>query len=108
MWLRYLYGAPMSREWHATMARYVLPLLTLLLVALLLSVRNSHPAVQQPDSLPAVVLGAALVALLVWLVVEVGRYSARQRGASHGNRLYSRIPPPRRRAKLGRGKHRTW
>lgn len=109
-WLRYLYGARLSRDWHATAARYVIPLLTPILVVLFV-IRPPAPA-QQPHSHPqdvglAVVLGIALAALFVWLVVEVGRYSTRDRGLSHSSRPYYGIPSRGRRAKTRRGKNGT-
>ena len=84
-WLRYLYGAPWSRDWHATMVRYLVPVLMPILVVLFIVMSVTHSAaVQQPDTHPpdvgfALGLGIALAALLVWLVVEVGRYRARHR-----------------------------
>jgi hypothetical protein len=98
-WLRYLYGAPMSRDWHATMVRYLVPFLMPILVVLFISMSITHRAEQQPDTYPpdvgfAVGLGIALVLLLVWLVVEVGRYRAHHR---------RRRDEPR----LGEGKNRA-
>jgi hypothetical protein len=108
-WVRHLYGAPrMYRDWEV---RYLVPFLILIVVvgSIFLSVTHGV-APQQPDSYPpevglALVLGITLVALVAWLVIEVGRYGARHRSASHGNRPYSHIASPQRRARPGRGKN---
>ena len=83
-WLRYLYGAPMSRDWHAAMVRYLVPFMMPILVVLFISMSVTHRAAAQPDTYPpdvglAFFLGIALVLFLWWLVVEVGRYRAHHR-----------------------------
>lgn len=82
-WLRYLYGAPMSRDWHATMVRYLLPFLSVITVALQisLSIHEQQMGIYHADS-PVLVnfalgCGVVLAALVAWLVVEVRRYRAR-------------------------------
>lgn len=111
-WLRYLYGARMSRDSHATAARYVLPILSVISVVPFIFMGIQHPTtINQPDTRPADVgffLGLHIVtaALAVWLVIEVGRYRTRTRDVSHRNQSYSRVTPPHRRAKIRRGKNK--
>lgn len=111
-WLRYLYGALLpARDWEV---RCVIPCLSALIAIILIPMTIQNRAtIMQPDmrsldmsfALGLHVVSAALVA---WLLVEVGRYRTRPRNASHGNRSYSRIAPPRwRRAKIGKGKNRS-
>jgi hypothetical protein len=107
-WLRYLYGAPMSRDWHATAVRYLIPVLMPILVGLLIYMGVTHRAESYVPAVSAAGLGIAVAVLVVWLVVEVGRYSARHRSVSHDNRPYSHISSPQRRAERGRGRNRTW
>lgn len=109
-WLRYLYGAPfVTRDWEV---RYVVPVLLALFVVIFTIMSIQHrTTINQPDTYPADVglslgLCIALAALVVWLIVEVGRYRTGSRNVSHGNRPYSRIAPPHRRAKIRRGKNR--
>lgn len=111
-WLRYLYGAPLpARDWEV---RHIVPFLSALIIVGSIIMGIQHPMpINQPDTHlvdAGIILGLHIVsaALVVWLVVEVGRYRTRSRNVSHRNQSYSRIPPPRRRSKRGKGKYRAW
>ena len=108
-WLRYLRGAPMSRDWHVTGARYLVPFLVVLLIVSFILMSIQRPTGINANMQPSDILGPSVVsaALLLWLVVEVLRFRTRPRDIRHGNHSYSRIAPPQRRAKLGKGKNRT-
>ncbi len=110
-WLRHFYGAPpLARDW---VARYGVPFLSAMAIALgtYLSIQN-RTTIQQLDMHPPdvrlpLVLGIALAAFVVWLMVEVGRYRTHRRGVSRSNQSYSHNPSSQRRPKRGRSKNRT-
>ena len=90
-WLRHFRGAP--RMNYDFGVRYVVPVLTVIMVVLLISL-SAHEQQRgefHPDSSPQTVgmalgLGIVLAALVVWLVVEARRFGARPYGASRRNR----------------------
>ncbi len=92
-WLRYLYGAPMSRDERSARLRYVIPFGTALLTASFIYMGIDDPVVRQPDTYPPDVvlfrgMGVVLAALIIWLVVEVRRYRAHLQGVPQGSRPY--------------------
>lgn len=91
-WLRYLYGAPMSRDERSAGLRYIIPFGTALLTAAFIYMGIDDPTVRQPDTYPPDVelflgMGVVLAALVVWLAVEVRRYRAHLHGVPQGGRL---------------------
>ncbi len=111
-WLRHLRGAP--RMAHDFEIRYVAPVSMSIIVvlAIFLGVHEQRRGEFHPDSSPPAVgmalgLGVVLVALVVWLMVEVGRYRTHRRGVSRSNQSYSHNPSSQRRPKRGRSKNRT-
>ncbi len=90
-WVRHFRGAP--RMLHAFGVRYIVPVLIPILVALLISLSldeqrkgEFHPESSSPVVGMAIALGVGVVALVVWLVVEVRRFGGRPYGASRDKR----------------------